>query len=165
MSAMLEREIGLLQATAATGAFKVIKQGLDQGNLDALLVSTIGLADIGTDVIGGNRQGLADLVHLLVPTLDLTERYHQSINCGLAGLLPLALSPPLDKPGIVDSIAFQYGRERYRYPSNLPKVAATGGSMGPQGFVCSSCLAGAKATAEDKTFNLIGHVLDALEAK
>lgn len=45
------------------------------------------------------------------------------------------------------------------------KVAATGGSMGPQGFVCSSCLAGAKATAEDKTFNLIGHVLDALEAK
>ena len=59
--------------------------------------------------------------------LDLTDRYHQSINCGLAGLLPLALSPPLDKPGIVDSIAFQYGRERYRYPSNLPKVAATGG--------------------------------------
>lgn len=99
----------------------------ERQNLDALLVSTIGLADIGTDVIGGNRQGLADLVHLLVPTLDLTERYHQSINCGLAGLLPLALSPPLDKPGIVDSIAFQYGRERYRYPSNLPKVAATGG--------------------------------------
>ena len=99
----------------------------ERQNLDALLVSTIGLADIGTDVIGGNRQGLADLVHLLVPTLDLTDRYHQSINCGLAGLLPLALSPPLDKPGIVDSIAFQYGRERYRYPSNLPKVAATGG--------------------------------------
>jgi phospholipid/cholesterol/gamma-HCH transport system substrate-binding protein len=95
-------------------------------NLDAFLVSTIGLADTGNDVIGGNRQGLTDLVGVLVPTLDLSNRYHEAINCTIAGMVPLT-GPPLDKPGIVDSIGFQWGRERYRYPSNLPKVAGTGG--------------------------------------
>lgn len=99
----------------------------ERQNLDSALVSLIGLAEIGNDVIGDNRAGLTDLNHLLVPTLGLTSTYNQAITCGLAGLLPLAKSPPLDKPGIVDSIAFQYGRERYRFPSNLPKVAATGG--------------------------------------
>lgn len=96
-------------------------------NLDAFLVSTIGLADTGNDVIGGNRQGLTDLVRVLVPTLDLTNRYHEAITCGLAGLMPLAVAAPLDKPGIVDSIGFQLGRERYRYPGNLPKVGGVGG--------------------------------------
>ena len=95
--------------------------------LDAFLVSTIGLADIGNDVLGSNRQGLTDLLHVLVPTLDLTNRYHEAITCTLGGLMPLAKAAPLDKPGIVDSIGFQLGRERYRYPGNLPKVAAIGG--------------------------------------
>jgi phospholipid/cholesterol/gamma-HCH transport system substrate-binding protein len=98
----------------------------EQKNLDAFLVSTIGLADLGNDVIKTNRQGLTDLLHALVPTTDLTNRYHQAINCGLSGLIPIATAPPLDKPGIVDSIGFQWGRERYRYPGNLPKVGATG---------------------------------------
>ena len=99
----------------------------EKANLDAFLISTIGLADVGNDVIGGNRQGLTDLVRVLVPTLDLTNRYHEAITCTLGGLVPLATAPPLDKPGIVDSIGFQLGRERYRYPSNLPKVGGTGG--------------------------------------
>jgi phospholipid/cholesterol/gamma-HCH transport system substrate-binding protein len=99
----------------------------EQKNLDAFLVSTIGLADVGNDVIGTNRQGLTDLLHLLVPTLELTNQYHEAITCTLSGLIPIATSPPLDEPGIVDSIGFQLGRERYRYPGNLPKVAATGG--------------------------------------
>lgn len=99
----------------------------ESANLDAFLVSTIGLADLGNDVIGGNRQALTDLARVLLPTLELTNRYHDAITCTLGGLLPLATAPPLDKPGIVDSIGFQYGRERYRYPSNLPKVGAVGG--------------------------------------
>ena len=40
----------------------------EQQNLDAFLVSAIGLADIGNDVVGGNRQALTDVLHLLVPT-------------------------------------------------------------------------------------------------
>jgi phospholipid/cholesterol/gamma-HCH transport system substrate-binding protein len=99
----------------------------EQQNLDALLVSTIGLADIGNDVIGANRQPLTDVLHLLVPTTDLTSRYNQALTCSLAALLHLGSVTPSPKPGIDISTGLTFGRERYRYPSNLPKVAATGG--------------------------------------
>ena len=45
-----------------------------QQNLDAFLVSAIGLADTGNDVIGANRQALTDDLRLLVPTTDLAQR-------------------------------------------------------------------------------------------
>jgi phospholipid/cholesterol/gamma-HCH transport system substrate-binding protein len=99
----------------------------EQHNLDAFLLSAIGLADIGNDVVGTNRQALTDVLHLLVPTTDLTNRYNQALNCALAGMIPLATSPPLPFPGVVVSVSFTLGIERYRYPHDLPKVAATGG--------------------------------------
>ncbi len=96
-------------------------------DLDRLLVSAIGLADIGNDVVSTNRQPLTDVLHLLVPTTDLTNEYHEAINCGLGGMAPLAMGPPSPVPGTLLLDSFQLGRERYRYPQNLPKVAATGG--------------------------------------
>ena len=39
----------------------------EQQNLDALLISATGLADIGNEVIGDNRQGLSDAVHAAAP--------------------------------------------------------------------------------------------------
>jgi phospholipid/cholesterol/gamma-HCH transport system substrate-binding protein len=99
----------------------------EQKSLDALLVSATGLADIGNDVIGSNRQGLTDVLHLLAPTTDLTNQYSPALHCGIAGLLPFATSPPLPVPGVFASSGLLLGRERYRYPANLPKVAATGG--------------------------------------
>jgi virulence factor Mce-like protein len=99
----------------------------EQQNLDAFLVSAIGLADIGNDVVGSNRQALTDVLSLLVPTTDLTNEYAPALYCGLAGLLPLATAPPLPVPGVLVSVSFTLGAERYRYPTNLPKVAATGG--------------------------------------
>ncbi len=98
-----------------------------QDSLDALLLSAIGLADIGTEVLTENRQPLADVIHLLVPTTDLTNEYNQALTCGLGGLLPLANGPGIPVPGAVLLQGFFLGRERYRYPSNLPKVAAKGG--------------------------------------
>jgi phospholipid/cholesterol/gamma-HCH transport system substrate-binding protein len=99
----------------------------EQHNLDALLVSTIGLADIGNDVVGTNRQPLTDVLHLLVPTTDLTNRYHEGLNCALAGMVAFAKAPPLPEPGVIITTSFTFGVERYRYPHDLPKVAATGG--------------------------------------
>ena len=99
----------------------------EQHDLDAFLVSVIGLADIGNDVVGTNEQALTDVLRLLVPTTDLTNRYNQALNCALAGLVPLAKAPPLPLPGVVVSVSFTLGTERYRYPQDLPKVAATGG--------------------------------------
>jgi phospholipid/cholesterol/gamma-HCH transport system substrate-binding protein len=98
-----------------------------QQNLDAALVSVIGLADIGNQVLSENRQPLTDVLHLLVPTTDLTNQYNQALYCGLAGLLPLAQSPPLKDPGVVVLAGFLWGQDRYRYPRDLPKVGAKGG--------------------------------------
>ena len=53
-------------------------------NLDAALVSVTGLADIGNDVIGTNRQPLTDVLHLLVPTTDLLNKYNQALWCALS---------------------------------------------------------------------------------
>jgi phospholipid/cholesterol/gamma-HCH transport system substrate-binding protein len=98
-----------------------------QQNLDTLLVSVIGLADVGNQVLGDNRQPLTDVLHLLVPTTNLTNQYAPALTCGLAGIAYLGSGPQLAEPGVVDSVGFTLGVERYRYPKNLPKVAATGG--------------------------------------
>src|SRR5258708_36349386 len=42
-------------------------------SLDALLLSVIGMADIGKQVLGQNAQPLTAVLHLLVPTTDLTR--------------------------------------------------------------------------------------------
>jgi virulence factor Mce-like protein len=114
---------------AAAGNTAKISQTVvdEQYNLDALLISTIGLADIGNDVVGTNRQPLTDVLHLLVPTTDLLNEYAPGLNCSLAGIVPIAKTPPLPDPGVLISVSLTLGIERYRYPGDLPKVAATGG--------------------------------------
>ncbi|UXA06158.1 MCE family protein [Mycobacterium sp. SMC-2] len=99
----------------------------EQRNLDALLISSIGLADIGNEVVGGNQQALTDVLHLLVPTTDLADRYHAALSCGLAGMVPFTKFPPLPVPGLLVSVGFPFPPDRYRFPHDLPRVAATGG--------------------------------------
>ncbi|MGV0835028.1 MCE family protein [Mycolicibacterium thermoresistibile] len=99
----------------------------EQDNLDAFLVSAIGLADVGNDVLGGNRQAFSEVLELLVPTTDLFNEYAPAINCSLEGMEYVMNQPPLMDPGVLVNVAFTLGIDRYRYPSNLPKVAAKGG--------------------------------------
>lgn len=99
----------------------------EQQNLDAFLISSIGLAEVGNDVVGANREKLTDVVHLLVPTTDLTNEYHPALTCSLKGMFPLAKQPPTPVPGLEVLGGITLGSERYRYPKNLPKVAARGG--------------------------------------
>jgi phospholipid/cholesterol/gamma-HCH transport system substrate-binding protein len=99
----------------------------EQRNLDLLLISVIGLADLGNDVLGANRRALTDVMHLLLPTTDLTNEYNSALTCGLRGMVPLAKQPPTPVPGLEVLAGISLGAERYRYPQNLPKVAARGG--------------------------------------
>lgn len=99
----------------------------EQHNIDALLLSAMGLADVGNDVLGTNRGPLTDVVHLLAPTTDLTNRYNPALTCALQGMMPFAKMPPSPVPGQIVSASILLGSERYRYPSNLPTVAAKGG--------------------------------------
>jgi phospholipid/cholesterol/gamma-HCH transport system substrate-binding protein len=112
----------------ASNATRISKTIVDeQRNLDALLISAIGLADIGNDVLSANRQPLTDVMHLLVPTTDLTNEYHEALTCAFGGLVHISHGAPLSEPSINISASLTWGAERYRYPTNLPKVAATGG--------------------------------------
>ncbi|SPM34635.1 virulence factor Mce, partial [Mycobacterium rhizamassiliense] len=115
----------LRTASNATRISKTIVE--EQHNLDALLISAIGLADIGNDVLSTNRQPLTDVMHLLVPTTNLTNEYGPALTCALGGLVQQSHGAPLSEPSINISASLTWGAERYRYPTNLPKVAATGG--------------------------------------
>jgi phospholipid/cholesterol/gamma-HCH transport system substrate-binding protein len=107
---------------------KISKSIVDeQHNLDAFLVSAIGLADIGNDVLTTNRQLLPAAFRLLAPTTDLTNEYHPALECSLKALVLAQQNPPQKEPGVYASANFVWAGERYRYPTNLPKVAATGG--------------------------------------
>jgi len=99
----------------------------EQPNLDAILISAIGFGDIGNEVVGSNGPALTKLFHLLVPTTSLSNQYHSALTCGLIGVVPFVKNPPPNEPGIVSSIGTILGVERYRYPTNLPKIAAKGG--------------------------------------
>jgi virulence factor Mce-like protein len=99
----------------------------EQRNLDALLISTIGLADIGNQVLADNRHRLTDVVHMLLPTTDLLNQYHQALWCGISGLSYWWKQGISNNPGITLLIGLAIGAERYRYPGDLPRVAAKGG--------------------------------------
>ena len=64
------------------------------------------------------------MLHLLVPTTDLAERVPRGAVIAVASphLLPLATGPH-PAAGVVLLQSFFLGRERYRYPQDLPKVA------------------------------------------
>jgi len=112
----------------ASNATRISKTLVDeQHNLDALLISAIGLADIGNDVLSANRGPLTNVLHLLVPTTDLTNEYGPALTCAFQGLIRITHGAPLSEPSINISASLTWGAERYRYPTNLPKVAATGG--------------------------------------
>ncbi len=114
--------------TVADNSARISDTIVDQEqNLDAALVSVIGLADIGNDVLGTNRQPLTDVLHLLVPTTDLLNKYNQALWCGLSGMVHASQLPPLKQPGVQVLAGFLWGQERYRYPMDLPKAGATGG--------------------------------------
>jgi phospholipid/cholesterol/gamma-HCH transport system substrate-binding protein len=114
--------------SVADNSARISDTSVDQRqDLDAALVSVIGLADIGNKVLGENRQRLTDVLHLLVPTTNLTNEYNQALWCSLAAMVDLSHRPPLKEPGVVVLAGFLWGQERYRYPMDLPKAGATGG--------------------------------------
>lgn len=98
----------------------------EQKNLDSFLVSAIGLADTGNDVIGNNRQALSKTLSLLAPTTDLLNEYAPALYCALEGMAFINNQPPQMDPGIMVQLAFTLGVERYRYPQNLPSYAKGG---------------------------------------
>ncbi|EHI12794.1 MCE family protein [Mycolicibacterium thermoresistibile] len=131
----LSAQVSAAYADAAPNLLRTMQNSItlsdgivdEQDNLDAFLVSAIGLADVGNDVLGGNREAFSEVLELLVPTTNLLNEYAPAINCSLLGMEYVMNQPPLMDPGVLVNVAFTLGIDRYRYPSNLPKVGAKGG--------------------------------------
>lgn len=123
--------VSALSTTSATLSAKFQK-------LDSLLVSVAGLSRSGVDLIQPNKQNLIDTINLLQPTADLLSKYNPSLTCMLVGAdkaaagLTEMLGGSNGKSLIMDA-TLMLGDDPYRYPDNLPIVAAKGGPGGKPG--------------------------------
>ena len=69
------------------------------------------------------------MLHLLVPTTDLLNEYHDIAALRHRGARAVREGPAAARPGIHRRRpSFTLGIERYRYPQDLPKVRPSGGA-------------------------------------
>jgi phospholipid/cholesterol/gamma-HCH transport system substrate-binding protein len=107
-------------------------------DLDALLLSTIGLSQSGIDLLVPSRANLVKAINVLEPTTGLLAKYNPEFTCLLLGAKWSLDNGAYDAAGgdgrtIVIDDAFMFGGDLYRYPDNLPIVAAKGGPGGKPG--------------------------------
>ncbi|WP_085093603.1 MCE family protein [Mycobacterium paraense] len=103
--------------------------------LDALLLSVIGFAHEGIDLLGRNRENLIRSVNLLEPTTALLMKYNPEYTCLLVGTKWYSdhiVNGNNGYSSLLDA-DFQLNTDLYRYPENLPVVAAKGGPDGKPG--------------------------------
>jgi phospholipid/cholesterol/gamma-HCH transport system substrate-binding protein len=102
--------------------------------LDALLLSTIGFADAGINLLATNGRPLVTAIDLLAPTTSLLLKYNPEYTCLFTGAQWLGDHSSIGTGGngystVLDA-TIGWATDPYRYPDNLPKVAATGGPGG-----------------------------------
>jgi phospholipid/cholesterol/gamma-HCH transport system substrate-binding protein len=113
--------------TTATSRTLVEKEA----QLAAFLVDLSGLADSTRGFLTDNEAGLHDSLATLAPVTALLARYSPQTTCLLASTNQVR--PPLEQlmggaqPGLHLLSSFLPGQDPYRYPRDLPKVAANSG--------------------------------------
>jgi len=107
-------------------------------NLDALLLSVTGLSRSGIELLGPSKDNLVKAINVLVPTTDLLMKYNPELTCLLEGG-NVAVNNFLDTTGgangnsVILDVSLLGGKDPYKYPDNLPIVAAKGGPGGKPG--------------------------------
>jgi phospholipid/cholesterol/gamma-HCH transport system substrate-binding protein len=123
--------VDALSTTATTVTTKA-------GQIDQLLVGVAGLSRSGIGLLGPNKDNFIQTVNLLEPTTSLLMKYNPELTCMLVGAqktndgLSQMLGGSNGKSLIMDA-ALMLGDDPYRYPDNLPIVAAKGGPGGKPG--------------------------------
>lgn len=106
-------------------------------DLDALLLNTIGFSQSGIDLLGPSRDNLVAGINALESTTALFNKYSPEYTCMLLGANYLTEKAPKAVGGNGNSIVLDAGLgwpiDPYRYPDNLPIVAAKGGPGGKPG--------------------------------
>lgn len=107
-------------------------------DLDALLLSTTGFANKGVDLLAPNKENLVNAINGFEPTTSLLLKYNPEITCTILGAMlyldrdGLAIVGGNGKSLLADA-GLLFGDDQYRYPENLPIVAAKGGPGGKPG--------------------------------
>ncbi|WP_261779361.1 MCE family protein [Rhodococcus erythropolis] len=111
-----------------------------QAALDSLLLSVIGLSRSGTALLAPNEDNLVRAVNSLEPTTNLLLQYNPVYTCLLTGidwLLNTAggydVTGGANGKSLILDVGILLGDDQYRYPRNLPVVAAQGGPDGKPG--------------------------------
>lgn len=118
--------------SVSTTSTTVTNQAKD---LDALLLSTTGLAQSGTDLLVSSKDNLVRAVNTAAPTTNLLFKYDPVYTCLLVGAKWFLDNGGYEQFGgngrtwVMDS-AVLFGDDPYRYPENLPVIAAKGGPGG-----------------------------------
>jgi phospholipid/cholesterol/gamma-HCH transport system substrate-binding protein len=120
---------------ASTTSTTIVKQA---GQLDALLLATIGLSNNGISLLAPNQANLIKAINVLQPTTDLLYKYNPEYTCLLVGAKTLLDTGGYEAPGgngrtLVLDTALSLGDDPYHYPDNLPVIGAKGGPGGKPG--------------------------------
>ncbi|BBW99130.1 MCE-family protein MCE3A [Mycolicibacterium moriokaense] len=104
-------------------------------DLDALLLNAIGLSTSATNLLGANKDNLVQGINELTPTTDLLLKYNPVYTCMLQGAKFFLDNGGYENIGgngksIILDAAILLGDDPYKYPENLPIVAAKGGPGG-----------------------------------
>lgn len=125
----------ILDGASTTGATVVS----GAGELDNLLLNAIGLSRSGTELLGSSKDSLVDLVGALEPTTGLLHKYSPVYTCWLQGATWFLDNGGFDVWGggngrsIQLDVGLLFGNDPYKYPENLPVIAAKGGPDGRPG--------------------------------
>jgi phospholipid/cholesterol/gamma-HCH transport system substrate-binding protein len=103
--------------------------------LNDVLLSSVGFAQSGITVLGGNQPDLVKAMNLLVPTTELLNKYSPTYTCLFQGAQWFLEHGGRDALGgngrsVIMDAALLAGDDPYRYPDNLPVVNAKGGPGG-----------------------------------
>jgi phospholipid/cholesterol/gamma-HCH transport system substrate-binding protein len=107
--------------------------------LDSLLLSTVGFANSGINLLAPAKDNLVTAINTTQPTTSLLMKYNPELTCLLVGSKTLLDNGWADVNGgtngnseIVDA-SIMLGDDPYKYPDNMPIVGAKGGPGGKPG--------------------------------
>ena len=125
--------LAILDAATVSSA-TITRQATD---LDELLLNTTGFSQSGIDLLGPNQENFVTGINALESTTALLNTYSPEYTCMLLGANYLTENAPKSIGGNGKSIVLDAGLgwpiDPYRYPDNLPVVAAKGGPGGKPG--------------------------------
>ncbi len=131
--AVAEDIVSILDAAATTSNTVVDHPSA----LDELLLSTVGFAQDGTNLLAASKDNVIAAVNSLEPTTGLLNMYSPSYACTLQGAQWIIDNGKGifggDGRSFVVDVALLPGNDPYMFPEDLPVVAAKGGPGGRPG--------------------------------